>query len=258
MIEFRLIEAAPHSSSGRGLAAPLMVFLHEGLGSVSMWRDFPDRVCAATGVRGLVYSRPGYGRSSPRPRGIPWGCDFMHREAREILPALLARVEPDAGQGAVWLFGHSDGGSIALIHAAERPEMTAGLILLAPHVMVEDVCISTIEGAVCAFAEGDLRERLAKHHLDPVSTFLGWSQAWLSEDFRSWSIEALLERIECPVLALQGLDDGYGTMEQIDGIARRARRVKLVKIPKCGHSPHRDAPQRVIDEVAALVSLKGG
>jgi pimeloyl-ACP methyl ester carboxylesterase len=231
-----------------------MVFLHEGLGSVSMWRDFPDQVCAATGMRGLVYSRPGYGRSSPRLPGISWGRDYLHFEAQEILPALLARLETEAGQGAVWLFGHSDGGSIALIHAAERPEMTAGLIVLAPHIMVEDACISAIEGTVRAFADGDLRERLSKHHNDPEATFVGWSEAWLNDDFRSWSIEALLERIECPVLAIQGLDDGYGTMEQIDGIARRARRVKLVKIPKCGHSPHRDAPQRVIQDTVEFVS----
>jgi pimeloyl-ACP methyl ester carboxylesterase len=226
--------------------AQLVLFLHEGLGSVEMWRDFPARLCEAGGLRGLVWSREGYGRSTPRAHGEAWPADFMHRQARETLPALLEAVGVDAKRTPPWLFGHSDGGSIALIFAASYPEQASGLIVLAPHIFVEEVSIVSIRQAREAYRDSDLRSRLARYHQDPESAFWGWNDAWLSPDFRSWNIEPLLPRIRCPVLAIQGRDDEYGTMAQIDGIAAAIAGAQLLKLDACGHSPHRDQPAAVI------------
>ena len=225
---------------------PLVVFLHEGLGSVSMWRDFPERLCAAAGARGLVYSRPGYGRSSPRAPGEAWAPDFMHRQAFEVLPALLEALGVDAGHEPPWLFGHSDGGSIALLHAAHFPDRVAGAVVLAPHIFVEEISIESIAKARVAYRETDLRQRLARHHDDPDSAFGGWNDIWLAPEFRHWNIEAEIGRIRCPLLAIQGLDDEYGTLEQIRGIARRLPQTRLLELPDCGHSPHRDQTATVI------------
>ena len=218
--------------------APLMVFLHEGLGSLAMWKDYPQALCEALGTRGLVYSRPGYGRSTPRPADERWAPDFMHRQAFEVLPALLEALGVDE---APWLFGHSDGGSIALLHATRHP--VAGLIVLAPHILVEDVSVQSIEQARIAYETTPLRERLARYHDDVDSAFWGWNRIWLDPAFRPWSIEDEIRAIACPVLAVQGIDDEYGTLEQIRGIARRLPRTQLVEIPACGPSPHRDQPQ---------------
>ena len=236
-------------------AAPLLVFLHEGLGSVSMWRDFPDRLCAALGWRGLAYSRPGYGRSTPRAAHETWGPDFMHRQAHEVLPAFLAAVGVQAGTDRPWLLGHSDGGSIALLYAARFPERLAGTVAIAPHILVEDLSVASIAKARDAYARTDLRERLARHHDDPDSAFLGWNDAWLRETFRSWSIEDEIAPIACPVLAVQGTDDEYGTLEQVRGIARRVARTRLLELPGCGHSPHRDQPERLIAEIARFIRI---
>ena len=241
---------------------PLLVFLHEGLGSVSMWRDFPTQLCERLGARGLVYSRPGYGRSTPRSQDERWGVDFMHRQAHEVLPALLQTLKV---QEPIWLVGHSDGGSIALLYAArhgsaangqsQAPEAPplAGAIVLAPHILVEDVSVRSIEQARQAYLHTDLRQRLARHHDDPDSAFWGWNDIWLSPAFRSWSIEADLHRIKVPVLAVQGVDDEYGTLEQIRGIARRVPQTELLELPACGHSPHRDQPQALMEAVAGFV-----
>jgi pimeloyl-ACP methyl ester carboxylesterase len=235
--------------------APLLVFLHEGLGSVSMWRDFPARLCQALGWRGLVYSRPGYGQSTPRPADEHWGPDFMHRQALEVLPALLAALGVDSAARPVWLFGHSDGGSIALLHAALRPAHTAGLVVLAPHIVVEDISVASIAQARLAYLDTDLepslKQRLAKHHADPDSAFWGWNTVWLSAAFRSWNITAELPNITCPVLAIQGLDDEYGTLAQIHGIRDVVPHTQLLELPACGHSPHKDQPQAVVDAVKA-------
>ena len=153
--------------------APPMVFLHEGLGSVAMWRDFPVALCAATGCRGLVYSRPGYGRSTPRPAEVHWGPDFLHQQAHEVLPALLRALSIDTLATPPWLFGHSDGGSIALLHAAAFPERVAGAIVLAPHLFVEDLSIRSIAQAREAYLRADLRQRLARYHDHPDSAFWG-------------------------------------------------------------------------------------
>lgn len=237
---------------------PLMVFLHEGLGSVSAWRDFPDQLVDALGWRGLVYSRPGYGRSTPRPPGRRWAPDFMHRQARTLLPALLEALGVDTAAEPPWLFGHSDGGSIALLHAAAFPGRVAGAVVLAPHILVEDLSVAGIARAREAYLAGGLRERLARHHEDPDSAFWGWNDIWLDPAFRRWSIEQELAAVSCPVLAVQGLDDEYGTLAQIRGIARRCPGTRLLELPACGHAPQRDQPQQVIDAVRRFVREPAG
>jgi pimeloyl-ACP methyl ester carboxylesterase len=232
---------------------PLIVFLHEGLGSLAMWRDFPARLCEAVGMRGLVYSRPGYGRSSPRADDEIWEPDFMHRQAHEVLPALLSALDVDVKRDRLWLFGHSDGGSIALLYAARFTDALAGAIVLAPHILVEDISLASIEKARSAYLDTDLRERLAKYHDDPDSAFWGWNRIWLHPPFRQWSIEDEIQSIRCPVLAIQGLDDEYGTLAQIHGIQHRVPRTQVLELPACGHSPQRDQPQRVIDAVCRFV-----
>jgi len=235
---------------------PLMVFLHEGLGSVAMWRDFPARLVEALGWRGLVYSRPGYGRSTPREAEEAWGLDFMHRQAEEVLPALLAALGVDTEREPPWLFGHSDGGSITLLHAAAFPQHVAGAIVLAPHILVEDLSVANIAKAREAYVSTDLKARLAKYHDDPDSAFWGWNDIWLHPPFRQWSIERELAAIRCPLLAVQGLDDEYGTLAQIRGIAQRAPQTELLELPDCAHSPHRDQPERVIEAVRAFVNKR--
>lgn len=236
--------------------APLIVFLHEGLGSLAMWRDFPQRLCDAAGARGLVYSRPGYGRSTPRAPEELWDLDFMHRQAHEVLPALLAALGIDPARDRVWLLGHSDGGSIALLYAARFGAALQGAVVLAPHILVEDLSVASIEQARIAYETTDLRERLAKYHDDVDSAFWGWNRIWLHPPFRRWSIEDEIGTIACPLLAVQGLDDEYGTLEQIRGIARRVRGTRLLELPACGHSPHRDQPDALIRAVAGFLASR--
>ena len=224
--------------------APVMVFLHEGLGSIAMWRDFPMRLCEAIGMRGMVYSRPGYGRSTMRSADDRWEADYLHRQAHEVLPAVLAELGVTSPP---WLFGHSDGGSIALLHAARFP--TAGAVVAAPHIMVEDLSLDGIRKTVEIYRAGPLRDRLARFHDDPDSPFGGWSETWLSAAFRDWAIVEEIRAITCPLLAMQGVDDEYGTLEQIRGIAREVPQTRLFEIPACGHSPHKDKPVEVISEV---------
>ncbi len=227
-------------------SAPLIVFLHEGLGSLAMWKDFPERLCQAAGCRGLVYSRPGYGQSTPRAANEHWDVDFMHRQAHAVLPALLAALEID-GFAAPWFFGHSDGGSIALIYAANYPDQVAGLVVLSPHIMVEDLTVDSIEQARSTYLETDLKQRLGRYHDDPDSAFWGWNDIWLKPTFKGWSIENELAGIRCPLLAVQGLGDEYGTLEQIHGIARRVAQAEIVELADCGHSPHRDQAHKLIE-----------
>jgi pimeloyl-ACP methyl ester carboxylesterase len=245
-IEYRWI-------SGHDASQPLIVFLHEGLGSLSLWKDFPQALCEAAGCRGLVYSRPGYGRSTPRAAEEAWGVDFLHRQAHEVLPALLAALGVDPRAQPLWLFGHSDGGSIALLYAAAHPAHVAGLVLLAPHIVVEDLAIASIAKARAAYLETDLRERMARHHQDPDSAFWGWNDIWLHPPFKAWSIEREIEGITCPLLAVQGVDDEYGTLEQIRGIARRLTQTQLLELAECGHSAHRDQPDKLIAAAADFI-----
>ena len=211
-----------------------------------MWKAFPATMCAAAGARGLVFSRSGYGNSTPRPTTEKWPVDFMHVQAERVLPALFAKVGLDR---PAWLYGHSDGGSIALLYAAAFPERVAGVVAVAAHVFVEDVSVASIEAARAAYVATDLRQRLARYHANPDSAFHGWNDIWLDPAFRAWNIEDCLARIRCPVLAVQGEDDEYGTMAQMDAIGRRVPQARLLRLPACGHSPHRDQPERVIAAV---------
>ena len=236
--------------------APLMIFLHEGLGSLAMWKDFPRRLCTALGCRGLVYSRPGYGRSTPRAAGEVWGPDFMHRQAHELLPALLKALGIDALTNPPWLFGHSDGASIALLFAARHPQAVAGAIVVAPHIFVEALSLASIEQARLAYVQTDLREKLSRYHADVDSAFWGWNRIWLDPRFKSWSIVSEIDGITCPLLAVQGVDDEYGTLEQIRGIARRLPQTQLQELVACGHSPHRDQTEALIDAVQSFFSAQ--
>ena len=233
--------------------APLIVFLHEGLGSIAMWKDFPDRLCEAGGFRGLVFSRPGYGQSTPREADEFWDVDYMHRQAHEVLPAFFDTLGIDE---APWLFGHSDGGSISLIYAARFPERVAGLVLLAPHIFVEDVTVESIDEARKAYVGTDLPQRLGRYHDDADATFWGWNRIWLHPPFKQWNIEEEIASIRCPVLAMQGLDDEYGTLAQIRGIASHVPGTQLLEIPECGHSPHRDQPETAIVATISFINSR--
>jgi pimeloyl-ACP methyl ester carboxylesterase len=214
------------------------VLLHEGLGSVGLWRDFPARLSEATGRRVVAFSRFGHGRSEPPPQ--PRTPAFFHEEALEILPEVLARL--DAPEPI--LVGHSDGASIALIHAGHHP--VSGIALLAPHVFVEDVTVAEIRIARERYAEGGLRERMARHHDDVDAAFRGWCDVWLDPAFRDWNLDADAERVTCPALLIQGVDDPYGTLEQLDRIEARVRGpVTRLELPG-GHSPHLEAPEEVL------------
>ncbi len=234
-------------------AAPLLVILHEGLGSIAMWKNFPHQLCIAAHCRGLVYSRPGYGRSTPRAAEETWGVDFMHRQAHQVLPALFDALDIDTERQPPWLFGHSDGGSIALLHAAAFAQRVAGAIVVAPHILVEDISVASIQQARTAYLETGLRDRLAKYHDDPDSAFWGWNRIWLHPPFKQWSIEREIESIRCPLLAVQGLQDEYGTLEQIRGIARRVPQTQLLELPDCRHSPHRDQPAALITTTTQFI-----
>lgn len=225
-----------------GSRSPALVFLHEGLGSISDWRDFPDRVCAATGLPGLVYSRLGYGRSDPVIE--PRTPRFMHDEAIQVLPALLRELRIERPI----LVGHSDGASIALIHAGHFPDADAAVVALAPHLFVEPVCTEAIAEIAQRYDAG-MRKRLSRHHDDADGAFHYWTQVWLSDAFAAWTIEREVEAIRCPILAVQGEDDQYGTMRQLDRIAELQPAARLLKLPDCGHRLHRDRP----DEVAAAI-----
>ncbi len=240
------------SSLGKSSRAPI-VFLHEGLGSVAMWRDFPMQLCQATGRAGLVYSRRGYGQSDtvPEVRGagrlLP---DYMHKEAVEVLPELLSLC----GIEKPILLGHSDGGTIALLHAAQFE--TEACIVMAPHLFVEDISIQAITAAREAYEQGDLHHRLQKFHTHVDTAFWQWNDIWLNEAFCSFNIEEECKRITCPLLAIQGFDDPYGTMAQVDALGdsplHNKRRV-LLKLERCGHSPHRDQTDQVLTALIAFL-----
>ena len=231
--------------------APLVIFLHEGLGSIALWRDFPKALCDAAGARGLVYSRPGYGNSTPRLPEVKWQPDYLHKEADQVLPQLLRTLALD--DKPYWLFGHSDGASIALLHAASHPQKVAGAIVLAPHVFVEQVSLDGIVRTVKNYEEGGLKANLARYHLEPDSPFYGWADAWLSPAFRDWNIEAETARIRCPLLVIQGEDDEYGTMAQLDRIEAVLPHCRLLKLPQCGHIPQKDKPDEVIAATLQLM-----
>jgi pimeloyl-ACP methyl ester carboxylesterase len=226
-----------------------LVLLHEGLGSVGLWRGLPEELNRATGRRTIAFSRFGHGHSSPPPR--PRTPAFFHEEALEVLPKLLAQL--DAPEPV--LVGHSDGASIALIHAAHHP--VSALVLLAPHVFVEEVTVNEIRGTREQFLEGGLRERMARHHDDPDAAFWGWCDVWLDPAFRAWNLEAEASRLTSPTLLIQGADDPYGSLAQLDRIEAVAQgRIERVVLPG-GHSPHLKHPQQVVEAITAfLASLR--
>jgi len=228
--------------------APTLVLLHQGLGSAGMWGDFPERLAAATGLGVFAYSRQGYGHSSPAQ--LPRALDFMHREAREILPRVLDAI--GFRQGV--LVGHSDGASIALIYAGAQRGPLRGLVAMAPHVFVEDVTAASIAQAKVAFETTDLPQRLGRYHDDPVSTFYGWNDIWLHPEFRAWNIEAYLAKIAVPILLIQGEDDQYGTRAQVDAIARQVSGpVEVLMLDQCRHSPHGDRAEATAEAIAVFV-----
>ncbi|MDR0702519.1 MAG: alpha/beta hydrolase [Azoarcus sp.] len=230
--------------------APVLVFLHEGLGCAASWRKFPAALCERLQWRGLVYSRYAYGASTPRPRDEPFPGDYLEREALGVLPALLRALEIEKP----WLLGHSDGGSIALIAAGSDAARYGGIVSIAPHYCVEEICLEGIARACTAYEQGDLRERLAKYHRDVDSAFYGWCNAWLDPRRRGWRIENLLKHITCPSLAIQGAQDEYATLDQIEAIARHAPHTELLAIEGCGHFPFRHAAETVISAIAGFVA----
>lgn len=229
---------------------PLMLFLHEGLGSIALWKDYPRRLCEELECRGLVFSRYGYGHSTPRPSEEKWGVDYLHRQA-QLLPAFLQAVKANKADKP-WIFGHSDGATIALLFAASFPDSLQGAIALAPHISVEEKTLRGIEQTREAYEKGNLKQKLARYHADPDSPFWGWHDAWTSPDF-TFNIEESLSRIRCPLLLIQGHGDEYASMEQVDGIKRRVPHAEVLKLEDCGHVPFLDQPEAVAQAVKRLM-----
>jgi pimeloyl-ACP methyl ester carboxylesterase len=229
-------------------AEPALVLLHEGLGCVELWRRFPRALHDATGRRIAIYSRAGYGRSDPV--ALPRPVRYMHHEADVVLPAVLDHLE----MSEPVLVGHSDGASIALLHAGAGHGV-AGLVLLAPHVIVEDVTVAAIEAARAAYDDGDLRARLARYHQHVDNAFRGWNDVWLSPGFRSWDITDRLAGIASPILVIQGTDDPYGTLRQLDLVEAGVRgQVERLVLPGVGHAPHLESPREVGAAIATFVA----
>jgi pimeloyl-ACP methyl ester carboxylesterase len=229
--------------------AASIVFLHEGLGCVGMWRDFPERLASATGCGALVYSRMGYG-GSDRIRGRR-SFRYMHDEALEVLPAVLEHFKLEKSV----LYGHSDGASIALIEAGARPRSVRALVVEAPHVFVEPVALEGIRRITADYETTRLKERLARYHgSNTDSMFRGWSDVWLSQEFRAWNIEEYLPAIERPVLVVQGEDDQYGTVKQVDAVLTQVSGpAESLLLPHCGHSPHSERPDEVLGAAARFI-----
>jgi len=226
------VEAARTAARQPGI--PAVVLLHEGLGSVSSWKRFPLQLAEATGAEIFLYSRYGHGGADPLQdeRTVA----YMHHEAKTVLPEVLRL----AGIERPVLFGHSDGASIAILFAGMFPDSAAGLVLEAPHVFVEDVTVASIAEARLRYRETDLPRRLARHHANPDSLFWGWNDVWLDPRFREWNIESYLDSIRCPVLVIQGAQDEYGTIRQVEAIQRRVPQASALVLDNCKHAPHRD------------------
>jgi pimeloyl-ACP methyl ester carboxylesterase len=227
----------------RQSSLPTIVMLHEGLGSVSHWRDFPSRLSDETGASVLAYSRYGHGASDAllEPRSV----SYMHHEAQVVLPELLRQ----AGIERPVLLGQSDGASIAIIYAGTFPNSLAGLILEAPHVFVEDISVASIAQAREAYRQTDLPQRLARHHANVESMFWGWNNVWLDPSFRAWNIESFLDPIRCPVLVLQGVEDEYGTAKQVEAIQAKIPSASAVILQNCKHAPHRDQCEATLSAI---------
>jgi len=231
---------------------PTIVMLHEGLGSIALWKDFPQRLALATGCGVLVYSRYGHGGSDKVLEKRP--VAFMHREGEVVLPELLDKL--DIAQPI--LLGHSDGGSIALIFAGKYPDRLRALILEAPHVFVEDLSVASITQAKEEYQTTDMRSKLARYHAHVDETFWGWNDIWLDPQFRSWNIEEYLPAIRCPILCIQGEEDEYGTIAQMKAIQAQVPRTEILMLPDCKHSPHRDQPEATLDKMVEFVAALEG
>ena len=227
--------------------AQTIVMLHEGLGSVALWRDFPHALAERTGCGVLVYSRYGHGESEKQAEKRSVG--FMHHEGEVVLPELIDKV----GIPKPILLGHSDGGSIALIFAGKYPQRPRGIILEAPHVFVEDVSIASIAAAKVNYETSNLSARLGCYHAHVDATFWAWNDIWLNPHFRAWNIESYLGSIRCPVLCIQGEEDEYGTRAQVDTIVAKIPGTELMMLPNCGHSPHRDQRDVTLARMAEFV-----
>jgi pimeloyl-ACP methyl ester carboxylesterase len=231
-------------------AEPGLLLMHEGLGSVGLWRGFPDALARATGRRVVAYSRFGHGASDPPVN--PRAPSFMHEEAREVVPELIEALE----LGAPVLVGHSDGASIALIYAAEHG--CRAVVAIAPHVFVEEICLAEIRLARETYAQRGLRERMARHHRDPDAAFFGWNDVWLHPAFPDWDLRDLLPGIRCPVLLIQGVHDQYGTLAQLDAIEQSvAGPVTRLELD-CRHSPPTELPDETVAAVASFVAALSG
>jgi pimeloyl-ACP methyl ester carboxylesterase len=242
-----------HRWFGPGGRDPALVLLHEGLGSVALWRDVPERLAAATGHRTVAYSRAGHGWSDAAD--LPRPVEYMHDEALTVLPAVVALL----GLARPVLVGHSDGASIAMIATGSGRVNASALVLIAPHVFVEDRSVEGIAAARDRYAASDLRDRMARYHRDPDATFRGWNDVWLSPAFRTWDIQAYLPGIDVPVLVVQGADDEYGTLAQVEAIADRvAGPVERLVLDGRGHAPHLEARDATLPAIAAFVSRLDG
>jgi pimeloyl-ACP methyl ester carboxylesterase len=226
----------------------MIVMLHEGLGSIAMWKDFPEQLARATGCGLLVYSRYGHGRSERI--GEKRSVDFMHHEAKVVLPELLRQFEILQPI----LLGHSDGGSIALIYAGTWPDRVRALVLEAPHVFVEDLGIRSITAIRKLYVSSDLPKKLARYHDHVDETFRGWNDIWLDPQFRGWNIEEYLTTITCPTFVIQGENDEYGTLAQVEAIQRRVPAMRTLILPDCGHSPHRDQPSLTLGAISKFIA----
>jgi pimeloyl-ACP methyl ester carboxylesterase len=238
-LEYRMIGPAPAD-------APTIVMLHEGLGSAALWGDFPDRLQAAIGAGVFVYSRAGYGASTPVP--LPRPLDYMSVEALEVLPALLDGIGFRSGL----LLGHSDGASIAAIYAGGKADhRVRGVVMIAPHFIVEDMGVAAIAETRKAYETAALKTKLARWHKDVDNAFYGWNDAWLDPKFRTWDISEYLAYIRVPLAIVQGADDQYGTVRQIE-IAREECYcpVDVTIVAGIGHSPHREAPELTLNSIA--------
>jgi pimeloyl-ACP methyl ester carboxylesterase len=248
-VDGKRLETLRYPPSGKGTT---VVMVHEGLGSVSMWKDFPERIAEATGCGVLVYSRYGHGKSErlAEKRGV----DFMHHEAQVVLPELIERCEIEAPI----LLGHSDGGSICILYAARAAQKPSALVLEAPHVFVEEVSVRSIAKIGATYQTTDVAKKLGRYHDHVDETFWGWNDIWLDPQFRSWNIEEFLDDLACPVLVIQGVDDEYGTLAQVEAIKKRVPGTESLVLQECGHAPHRDQQRTTLAAITKFVQRVAG
>jgi pimeloyl-ACP methyl ester carboxylesterase len=229
---------------------PLLVFLHEGLGSIAQWKDFPALLCEKTHCPALLYDREGYGKSSEYKSTNDW--DYLHIQARNVLPEIFKQLEIEHYNKI--LIGHSDGGSIAIIHAGSFPEKISGVITEASHQFIEDISVEGIRETVKLFEEEKLKEWLSKYHGDKTGTmFHGWADTWLRDGFQHWNIEEYVKKIKIPFLAIQGKDDQYGSYAQLESIKKYSPKAEINYIPNCGHAPHIQLKQEMLQLMSEFI-----